>query len=288
MDFNKIKLFMDASGAEWRCVNYGDVSRLIFALPYEQLKIDSGDMAFIDGYYTASNRAYHLRKRLAELLEDEGVTTAEVTIPYKLLAANAGLGIALKSTLIANEKFGTRMALEAIEFDGGCGSSPLDPVLADFCSKCGLCEKSCPNGAIGSTFDYTRCLRNHQNSGFIEDESVAAAMGNRVMGCDVCQSVCPLNRRLPVNLPDESRESMLGLESIFNACMDGKKALEPYREMLGGNYLRPARLLALVINAMTNSDTPEKYSQQVKAALNHSDGRVRAAAERFFEKLQKS
>lgn len=282
---NDIKTIMDSFEVEWRCVDYGAVSRIIFAVPYEQLEVQGSGTGFIDSYYTVSNSTYHLKKKISACLAENGFEVKrEVTIQYKILAAHAGFGVALRSSLIANPRFGTRMALEAIELEGSHGEAPLEIAANTLCQSCRLCEKACPAQCIGEELDWRRCLRNLQNSGFVEDEKAAAAMENRVLGCDVCQRVCPMNAHLGMMHPQGETAELLKLENIFAACAGGKKALGKYADLLGGNYLRPSKLLALTINAMTNAEDMQKYAPLVETVRGHSDERVRLAAERFFRK----
>jgi hypothetical protein len=80
----------------------------------------------------------------------------------------------------------------------------------------------------------------------------------------------------------EKERELFNLNNLFDAFWCGKKGCEPYRDILGGNYLRPARLLSLTLNAMMNSPNCEEYIPHAKKALTHNDERVRAASERML------
>ncbi len=66
------------------------------------------------------------------------------------------------------------------------------------CGRCRLCVDACPTGAITAdrVIDASRCIANYttRNGSPIPDE-IAPKMGNIVYGCDICQLVCPFNKR---------------------------------------------------------------------------------------------
>lgn len=280
---------LEKEGARWRIGSIGGKTYCIFALPYVQLKEPQAGWAFIDSYYVASNRAYFLRKELAAQLSEMGFAVVDCLLPYKTLAYSLGLGVALRSTLIANDEFGTRMALEVICVDGVYAEqTELKEVeQAIICSRCGLCARRCPQGCFDSGgFEREKCTRHHQDLGFFDDAEIAENAGTNLWGCDVCQRVCPMNSKQGERELTEQERELFSLENLFAAFTAGKKGCEPYRDILGGNYLRPSRLLSLTLNVMANSPNSEQYIHHAEQCLNHRDERVRKAAERLLKKAQ--
>lgn len=279
------------SEAEWASVSADGITYTVFALPYTQLDFPPEGYAFVDSYYVASNRAYFLRKELVKKLTDEGFETVECNLPYKSLAYHSGLGVPLRSTLIANKKFGTRMALEIIAVRGVYAKEVTvddilkKPEMAAFCRTCGICESVCPRGCISAeSFERNKCIRSVQESADLTDKDAAKAMGTQLWGCDICQRCCPFNSHLESREMTEEEKTLFNLDNLYNAFSSGKKGCEPYRDILGGNYLRPAKLTALTLNVMANSTDPEKYRKYAKESLNHNDIRVRTAAQRLTDK----
>ena len=115
----------------------------------------------------------------------------------RALAARAGLGwIGRNNCLIvpgAGSYFFISVMFTTLELEADL------PVMADHCPpSCRRCLEQCPTGALVEPrrLDSRKCIAYHtiENKGEIPPE-VAARMGDRVFGCDICQEVCPWNRR---------------------------------------------------------------------------------------------
>ena len=74
---------------------------------------------------------------------------------------------------------------------------------SDFCGSCNRCIEACPTGAIldSRTIDSERCIsyQTIENKGEISPEIVPGLSG-RGFGCDICQDVCPWNRKAEKHL----------------------------------------------------------------------------------------
>lgn len=168
-------------------------------------RLRDGERAYISRY--ALGRDYHklLRQRLARLGERIAAAVGCVVIqrPFvdsapvleKPLAARAGLGWIGKNTLLLNREAGSWFFLGEL-----LTSLPLPAAAAtaaDHCGKCRACLNVCPTDAFPEPYvlDARRCISylTIEHPGAIP-ESLRAAMGNRVFGCDDCQIVCPWNR----------------------------------------------------------------------------------------------
>ncbi len=281
------------NGAEWAEISVEGNTYIVFDLSYNQLEAPPKGYAFIDSYYVVSNRAYFLRKELAGLFEAAGFETFRCEYSYKHIAVAAGLGVWLRSTLVANEKFGTRFAMEIVGIKGVFAKEISveqlykQPSLAKKCVNCRICEKLCPQKCLqDDKIDYERCTRRAQDNCFFSDEKAASAAGVNLWGCDVCQRFCPFNKELTERKMTEEEAELFRLKNLFEAFNSGKKGCEPYRDILGGNYLRPSRLLALTLNVMANTEKPEEYLPYAQKVKNHKDERVRKAAERLISKCR--
>ena len=111
-------------------------------------------------------------------------------------AANrAGIGWFGKNTNILNPMFGSWVFLGQVLTD-----LPLQPdaPLSKSCGTCVRCIDDCPTGAIVAPYvvDNARCISylTIENRGPIPRE-LRPMMGDWVFGCDICQDVCPVNRK---------------------------------------------------------------------------------------------
>jgi epoxyqueuosine reductase len=148
---------------------------------------------------------YHaaLRSRLEALAADlraEGLPAGEVAyvddrpLAERALAARAGLGWIGKNTnLLTHARAGSWVFLGAIL---SSAEVEADAPVRTTCGSCTRCLTGCPTGALVAerTIDARRCISylTIEHPGTL-DEWEAAAIGDWIFGCDVCQEVCPVN-----------------------------------------------------------------------------------------------
>jgi epoxyqueuosine reductase len=163
----------------------------------------------------------------------------------------AGLGFVGKNTLLIHPRRGSYFFLGTLITDVGFADSDYDlPYIESRCGSCTRCQTACPTDAFPQPYvlDARRCISYLTIEHKTEiDPALRPLMGNWVMGCDICQEVCPFNRFalpatepafLPVNL-DRVAPPLLDLlaldEESFAAQFAGSAVVRLKRERLVRN-----------------------------------------------------
>lgn len=110
------------------------------------------------------------------------------------LAAKAGLGWFGKNACLLNDELGSFIFLSVIF----CNLDlPESEPVPDQCATCNLCIDSCPTDALTEyQLDARKCLAYHNIEKRGErDSKYWQALGNQLVGCDICQEVCPWNQK---------------------------------------------------------------------------------------------
>lgn len=193
-------------------------------------------------------------------------------------AARAGLGwIGKNSCLILPQK-GSCFLLAELLTD--LALEPDAPAGQDRCGSCTRCQQACPTGCIlpDRTIDAGRCLSylTIENKGSIPRE-LRKPLGNRIFGCDVCQSVCPWNQSFSTRQfrPEWLSEAAPPLLALIELTPDGFK-----QRFTRSAILRTKRrgLLRNVCVALGNQAGPEAENPLRKLMESEPEGLIRVHA----------
>ena len=223
----KMQYLHDARRADPKLALEGLRSLIVVALSYNTDKPYSTECAaepsetprgWISRYAWGDDYHEILREKLNSLVAAMRAQFAEPfearahvdtgPIVERVAAKHAGLGWLAKNTCLINETLGSWLFLGVIlttlDLAPSLGASEKPP--ADLCGNCTLCLDACPTQAFAAPYvlDSRRCISylTIELRGVIP-EALRPNMGNAVFGCDICQDVCPWNRKAPV-APDQA------------------------------------------------------------------------------------
>lgn len=238
-------------------------------VPYSTA-FDDETLGWISRYAWGDDYHDVMRERLAEVDRRlQAVAPCETkicvdTAPLleRPLARAAGLGWIGKNTCLINQERGSWFFLGELLV-----SLPLEPDAPppDRCGSCRRCIDACPTTAIVPTghgspaweLDARLCIAylNIELKGEIP-EGQRAGLGRHVFGCDICQDVCPWNRRAAVtgDAHFQPRRVAPRLEEL--AALTGGE----FRALFKGSPVERTRYQGFLRNvavAMGNAGRPE-------------------------------
>ncbi|MEH6986919.1 tRNA epoxyqueuosine(34) reductase QueG [Cytobacillus firmus] len=141
-----------------------------------------------------------IQSRIPEAICKSMVDTGELV--DRAVAQRAGIGWSGKNCSIITPEFGSYVYLGEM-----ITNLPFEPdkPMEDKCGSCNKCVEVCPTGALiqGGQLDAQKCIAFlTQTKGFLA-EPYREKLGNRLYGCDTCQTVCPENKGKDFHLHDE-------------------------------------------------------------------------------------
>jgi epoxyqueuosine reductase len=160
--------------------------------------------------------------------------------------------------------------------------------VPDRCGSCRRCLDACPTGALIAPYrmDATRCIAylTIEHKGPIAEE-LMAGMGRQVFGCDICQDVCPWNRKAPVS----SAPDLEARAELVNPALEWLGGLEEaeFERWFNGSPVRRAGFMGLRRNvaiAMGNSGS-RRFASLLDKWAEAADEGLRTAAQWAAGKL---
>ena len=203
-------------------------------------------------------------------------------VQERVLAKYAGLGWLGKNTLLLNQDLGSYfflgVVLTSLDLEPTLGSNEAPP--PDLCGSCTRCLDACPTDAFTEAYvmDARKCVSylTIELRGTIPEE-LRRGMGEHVFGCDICQDVCPWNRKAPVTklleFAPRSLQTRWGKEeSLLRPRLEWLLDLDEkeFRGVFQGSAVKRTKWRGLLRNAciaMGNVGTTKANRERIAAAL---------------------
>lgn len=240
---------------------------------------------------------YHLvlgekLKKLASWLHHSTGASAKAYVDTgplleRVHAKYAGIGWFGKNTCIINEKLGSWFFLGCILTDL---ETDYDVPPPDRCGSCTRCIDACPTDALLEPYvlDSNRCISylTIELRGEIP-ENLREGMGQHLFGCDICQDVCPWNRRAPVS----TEPAFEPRQDLFHPALEHLLDLDEneWKKLIRKTALKRARVVGLMRNLMVvvGNSGLQHFRHKIKEFTSHSDKQVRSHARWALSRLNK-
>lgn len=275
---------------------FPDVKSIIaIGVPYgEGYKIPSvSDMGLLsvsshglDYHKKVNTLLYKLAEEITKYTDFKYIACVDTTFLIdKEICKHAGIGNYGKNSLLINNTKGSFInlgyLLTDIEIEGD------NTTEEDICGNCNICIKSCPNNAIfekeginpKKCVSYLTQTKNYISLEYREN------MGRQIYGCDICQVVCPKNKKvLNKNISEDYSDLILDLKELIT--ISNKEFLNKYVHMAGswrGKNIWKRNALISIGNIKINS-----MFQDVKEELQNPSDMIKIYAAWSLLKLNKS
>ena len=208
-------------------------------------------------------------------------------------AARAGIGWIGKNTCVLNQELGSWLLLGIIVTSLPVAATPI--LAPDRCGSCTRCIDACPTDALFTPgpdqtrqMDASLCISylTIEKKGEIAPE-LRERIGRQVFGCDICQEVCPWNRRAPVS----TKPGLTRRDELINPSLTWLAELDAagFKRLFAGSPLertRRKRLQRNVAIAMGNSGDSQFAPKLAAWACDQTDPVLAEAARWALERLR--
>jgi epoxyqueuosine reductase len=208
-------------------------------------------------------------------------------IVERIYAKYAGVGWLGKNTCLINQQIGSWLFLGVIVTSLDL---PADIPAADRCGTCTRCIDACPTQALIAPYelDSNKCISylTIEKRGMIP-EDLREGMGRQVFGCDICQDVCPWNRKAP----SSEKPEFQAREGLVNPALAWLAEIseEEFREKFRGSPVKRTKRSGLRRNALIaiGNSGNRSYIPVAEHALHDPDPVISEAALWAKRRLQK-
>jgi epoxyqueuosine reductase len=233
-------------------------SLIIVSVPQPQVRVmfDREDQSFpviIPPTYSLSTD-----QQAADLLEayfePRGYKLQKVRLPEKLLAVRSGLAQYGKNNITYVAGMGSFHRPVVFVSDAPCAEdSWREPSVLDICEDCNACAKACPTDAIGSDrfqLHAERCLTFHNERRNDFPEWLSPSWHNSLVGCMICQKVCPANKEFVKWIEAGTTFSIAETDLILNGASEQRLPRETIEKLKKHGIMEYSNVLPRNLRAL--------------------------------------
>jgi epoxyqueuosine reductase len=227
-------------------------------------------------------RTYHcypvvrqIAEKVTDFIQERGYKAVPgQDVPLKFVADRIGLGAYGKNGILLTEQCGSYVGLRSVITDMPVAPDRFEKMTPP-CDDCDLCLKACPTGALYAPYKVNPklCINPLTRKQEYIQPQLRLKMQNWICGCDICQEVCPANRKLVVRDVDP-RSGFDSLHHASHRYLDNIERTPLLTDILGQAYPDVIRRNASIALANIGKGRVEAL-EALKTSLAGTKGRLR-------------
>ena len=166
----------------------------------------------------------------------------------KAWAVRSGIGWLGKHSNVINRNGGSWFFIATLITNYEFASSVK---VAELCGNCTACIDACPTNAIVQDYvvDANKCISylTIENKGEI-DNKFSGRFDNWIFGCDICQDVCPWNKKFSVETTEEEFQPREGIKDLPLQLIENMTE-DTFKQKFANNPILRTKLKGLKRNA---------------------------------------
>ena len=208
-------------------LGYNSVIVAVFGYYFEEDTKPFPKYCAIPDYHRVVKEEFE--KIIGDIFSDYKIMADISPFDEKRLASEAGLGEIGENNLLLTEDFGSFVFI---------GEALVKDVLPEvkhekksLCTHCKKCVSACPSKALTDGFKKEKCLTFlSQKKTLDEKEAEILKNASYFIGCDICQTSCPLNKKAKKTIIKEFEKPVLDLSEKEIFSMDEEEFKEKYND----------------------------------------------------------
>ncbi len=208
-------------------MGYNSVIVAVFGYYFEEDTHPFPKYCAIPDYHRVVKEEFE--KIIGDIFEDYKIMADISPFNEKKLASDAGLGEIGENNLLLTDDFGSYVFIgEALV------KEKLPEVKHEkksLCTHCRKCVEACPSKALADGFEKEKCLSFlSQKKNLCEQEAEILKNASYFIGCDICQTSCPLNKKAKKTAIEEFKKPVLKLSEKEILSIKDEEFKEKYND----------------------------------------------------------